>query len=78
MRLGMTWARVLFNIFALQAIALLTYTLTDEVPTMLKILGGVNAAAALVAIVLVWLGPSNAFNRARKAYNKARKQFSPA
>ena len=79
LRGGRTWARVTYSICAPISIGLLVYTLLDEgVPSLLKVLDGVNAVAALVALVLVWMGPSNAFNRARKNLKGSHQEFSAA
>ena len=75
LRLGITWARVVYTVCAPISVALLVYSLIDEgVPSALKLMDGADAVAALVALVLIWTGPSNAFNRARKAAKRSHQQ----
>ncbi|TDP94889.1 hypothetical protein [Labedaea rhizosphaerae] len=75
LRLGMTWARIVYSICAPISLALLVYTLLDEgVPAALKLMDAANALAALVALVLIWAGPSNAVSRARKAAKRSDQQ----
>lgn len=79
LRLGMTWARVVYSVCAPMSIALLVYTLLDEgVPTPLKLMDAANAVAAVVALVLIWAGPSNAAGRARKAAKRSDQQLATA
>lgn len=71
LRLGQTWARICFPIFSLGGAALRVYDMTDDgIPTLLKVLDGAGIAFTLVAIVLVWLGPSNRYVKARKAFRR--------
>jgi hypothetical protein len=79
LRLGMTWARIVYTVCAPISIALAVYTMLDEgVPSALKLMDGANALAALVALALIWAGPSNAFSRARKAAKRSDQQPIPA
>ena len=60
------WARISFSIFSLIGLGLWLLDLADDGPGILKALDGVALVATLVAIVLIWLGPSNRAVRARK------------
>ncbi|MCG5216767.1 hypothetical protein [Streptosporangium sp. KLBMP 9127] len=60
------WARITFSIFSLIGLGLWLLDLADDGPGILKALDGVALVATLVAIVLIWLGPSNRAVRARK------------
>lgn len=79
LRVGMTWARIVYSVCAPISIALLVYTLLDEgTPSALKLMDGANALVALVALALIWAGPSNAFSRARKAAKRSHQQAATA
>ncbi|MCP3804820.1 hypothetical protein NLX83_36695 [Allokutzneria sp. A3M-2-11 16] len=73
LRIGQTWARVLYSLFVPLMGWLLVWDMMDATPTLTKVLNGFNLGFAVVAVVLVWLGPSNAYVKARKQFRRARR-----
>ena len=66
------WARIIFTIVALPAAALWLRSLSDvNIPTV-HILDAVALAAVALALVTIWLRPSNRSFRAAKAARAAR------
>jgi hypothetical protein len=66
------WARIAFVVFALAGLGMWLLDLSDDGPTSLHIVDGVAIGATLVALVMIWLGPSNRAIKAAKAERAGR------
>ncbi|GAA0914990.1 hypothetical protein [Nonomuraea longicatena] len=69
----MNWARITVIPFALIAFLMWLIDVVDDVPAIFRILDATGMLAMLVALVIVWLPPSNRAFRARKEERRARR-----
>ncbi|MEC3982590.1 hypothetical protein [Amycolatopsis sp. H20-H5] len=65
-RFGQLWANVLLSVLAPLFCGLLVWDMLDSVPILFRSLDAAAIAAAIAALVLIWLGPSNTYRKLRK------------
>lgn len=65
-RYGKTWARVLVSIVFPLFSGLSVYDMLDSVPPLLRVLDAGTIICAGLAVVLMWWGPSNSYQRLRR------------